>query len=394
MHCLLQVRLRSAGVAIASLILFAAGNLISADEKKIDFSRDIRPILSNNCFKCHGFDEKQRQGGLRLDVKDGFGAKLESGAVAVVPGKPDESELIKRLVHADPAEKMPPVASGKKLSPEQVELIKKWVAQGGEYKTHWSFIPPVHGAPPEVTAKEAVKNPIDNFVLARLQSEGLKPSAPADKVTLIRRVTYDLSGLPPTPAEVDAFLADNSPEAYEKVVDRLLKSPRYGEHMGRFWLDAVRYGDTHGLHFDNERALWPYRDWVIKAFNDNKPFDQFTTEQVAGDLLPGSTLEQKIASGFNRCNVSTSEGGSINEEVLVRYATDRTEALSTIFLGLTMGCAVCHDHKFDPLTQKEFYSLYAFYNSAADAAMDGNALSPPPIMKLKSPEDDAKLAAL
>jgi len=390
MRCFSHVPLRLAGAGAVCWFLIAAGNFVFAEDRKIDFSRDIRPILSNNCFKCHGFDEKQRQGGLRLDVKDGFGAKLESGAVAVVPGKPDESELVKRITHADAAEKMPPVASGKKLTPEQVELIKKWVTQGGEYKLHWSFIPPVHGAPPDVAAKEAVKNPIDNFVIARLQAEGLKPAAPADKVTLVRRVTFDLTGLPPTLAEVDAFLADGTPEAYEKVVDRLLKSPRYGEHMARYWLDAARYGDTHGLHFDNERALWPYRDWVIKAFNDNKPFDQFTTEQVAGDLLPGSTLEQKIASGFNRCNVSTSEGGSINEEVLVRYATDRTEALSTIFLGLTMGCAVCHDHKFDPLTQKEFYSLYAFYNSAADAAMDGNALSPPPIMKLKSPEHEAK----
>lgn len=383
----------TAGAALVLFLFLAPEMPARGDEKKIDFSRDIRPILSNNCFKCHGFDEKQRQAGLRLDVQEGFSATLESGAVAVVPGKSAESELVKRITHADPAEKMPPETSGKKLSPEQVELLKKWVEQGGEYKTHWSFIAPQHATPPEVAQKEAVKNPIDNFILARLAQEGLKASPPADKTTLIRRVTYDLTGLPPTPAEVDAFLGDNSPEGYEKVVDRLLKSPRYGEHMARYWLDAARYGDTHGLHFDNERSLWPYRDWVIKAFNDNKPFDQFTIEQIAGDLLPNSTLDQKIGSGFNRCNVSTSEGGSINEEVLVRYAIDRTETLSTVFLGLTLGCAVCHDHKFDPLTQKEFYSLYAFYNSAADAAMDGNAISPPPIMKLMSAEQETQLKA-
>lgn len=381
-------RLTAAALLLLStLIVFSA----QADEKKIDFSRDIRPILSNNCFKCHGFDEKQRQGGLRLDIKEGATAKLESGASAIVAGKSGESELAKRINSADESTKMPPPATGKRLTPQQIELLTKWIDQGGEYATHWSFIAPVRHTPPEVTHAEAVRSPIDRFILKRLEEEGLQPSAPADKITLLRRVTFDLTGLPPTPAEVDAFLADNSPQAYETVVDHLLQSPRYGEHMARYWLDAVRYGDTHGLHFDNERSMWPYRDWVIRAFNDNKPFDQFAIEQVAGDLLPNSTLEQKIGSGFNRCNVSTSEGGSINDEVLVRYATDRTEAVSTVFLGLTMGCAVCHDHKFDPLTQKEFYQLFAFYSSAADAAMDGNAISPPPIMKLTSPENEAQL---
>ena len=365
-----------------------------AAEKKINFNRDIRPILSNNCYKCHGFDDKQRQAGLRLDTQEGATKKLDSGSIAVVPGKHGESALVQRIISTDAQTKMPPAASGKVLTAEQVELLKRWVAEGAEFRQHWAFIKPERPAPPEVANKPAVRNAIDNFALQRLEEEGLKPSAMADKVTLIRRVTLDLTGLPPTPAEVDGFLADNTAEAYEKVVDRLLKSPRYGEHQARYWLDAARYGDSHGLHFDNERSIWPYRDWVVKAFNDNKPFDQFTLEQIAGDLLPNPTLDQKIATGFNRCNVSTSEGGSIDEEVLVRYAVDRVETTSTVFMGLTLGCAVCHDHKFDPVTQKEFYQLYAFFSSTQDAAMDGNALSPPPIMKLTQPEAEAQLKAL
>jgi len=367
----------------------------SAAEEKVDFNRDIRPILSNTCFKCHGFDDKTRQADLRLDVPEGATKKLESGAVAVVPGKLAESELVRRITAADPAERMPPADSGKFLKPEQIELLKRWVAEGAEFKQHWSFLPPVRPTPPVVTpAAERIANPIDQFISARLEKAGLSPSPPADKVTLLRRVTLDLTGLPPTLAEVEAFLADDSPQAYEAVVDRLLKGPRYGEHMARYWLDAARYGDTHGLHLDNERSMWPYRDWVVRAFNENLPFDRFTVEQLAGDQLPEATLDQLVASGFNRCNVSTSEGGSIDEEVRVRYAVDRTETMSTVFLGLTLGCAVCHTHKFDPVSQKEFYQLYAFFNSAADAAMDGNALSPPPIKKLATPEQAAQLKAL
>ncbi|MDX1944411.1 MAG: PSD1 and planctomycete cytochrome C domain-containing protein [Pirellulaceae bacterium] len=377
------------------LLLAGVIGPVTADEPPLDFNRHIRPILSDACFKCHGFDDKTRMADLRLDTAEGAMAKLESGAVAVVPGKLGESELVRRITSTDAGERMPPEGSGKSLSPQQIELLKKWVGQGAPYKQHWSFITPQRQAPPEVAKhKDAVRNPIDQFILARLEQEKLGPSPAADKVTLLRRVTLDLTGLPPTTEEVDAFVADESPEAYEKVVDRLLKSPRYGEHMARYWLDAARYGDTHGLHLDNERSMWPYRDWVVGAFNSNLPFDQFTVWQIAGDLLPGSTLEQKIASGFNRCNVSTSEGGSINEEVRVRYAVDRTETMSTVFLGLTLGCAVCHTHKFDPVTQKEFYQLYAFFNSAADAAMDGNQLSPPPIMKLMGPEQQSQLKSL
>lgn len=368
--------------------------LAAAAEPAVDFNRDIRPILSDACYKCHGFDDAKRQAGLRLDTFEGATAKGDSGATAIVPGKSAESEIIKRLAAADPSERMPPADSGKTVTPEQIELIKRWIDQGATYQGHWSFIPPVRPELPQVKAQDRVRNPIDNFILARLEKENLAPAPQADKVTLIRRVTYDLTGLPPTLAEIDEFVADQSPGAYEKLVDRLLRSPRYGEHMARYWLDAARYGDTHGLHFDNERSIWPYRDWVVRAFNENLPYDQFTIWQIAGDLIPNATLEQKIASGFNRCNVTTSEGGSINEEVLVRYAVDRTETMSTVFLGLTLGCAVCHNHKFDPVSQKEFYQLYAYFNSAADAAMDGNALLPSPVMKVAEPDQLAKLVEL
>ncbi|MFM7843545.1 MAG: DUF1549 domain-containing protein, partial [Planctomycetota bacterium] len=345
------------GIATALVLSLAGGSVASAQGPTIDYARQIRPLLSDRCYKCHGPDDQERKAGLRLDVRDTALAKLESGQAAIVPSKSGESELARRLDSADPDLKMPPPDSGKTLSAAEIQLIKTWIDQGAPWKDHWSFVKPSKPQPPETKAGNLVRSPIDRFVIARLEREGLAPSPVADKVTLIRRATLDLTGLPPTPAEVDAFLADNAPEAYERVVDRLLKSPRYGEHMARYWLDAVRYGDTHGLHLDNERSMWPYRDWVINAFNNNLPFDQFTVEQLAGDLLPNATLEQKVASGFNRCNVSTSEGGSINDEVLVRYAVDRTEALSTVWLGLTMGCAVCHNHKYDPITQKEFYQL-------------------------------------
>ncbi|MBC7967812.1 MAG: DUF1549 domain-containing protein, partial [Fuerstia sp.] len=364
----------------------------AADE--VDYNRDVRPILSDTCYKCHGPDAAERKAGLRLDSHDGAVAKLESGATAIVPGKTDEGELLARIRSTDPDLIMPPPVSGKKLTPQQIDTLTKWIAQGAEYKGHWSFIRPQRAAPPAVSDEAWCRNPIDRFVMEKLDTTGLKPSAEADRVTLIRRVTLDLTGLPPTPDEVHAFLADADPNAYEKVVDRLLASPRFGEQMTRYWLDLVRYGDSHGLHLDNERALWKYREWVINAINANKPFDQFTVEQLAGDLLPDSTIDQKIATGFNRCNVSTSEGGSINEEVLVRYAVDRTETMSTIFMGMTLGCAVCHDHKFDPVTQKEFYQLFAFYNASADAAMDGNALAPPPTIKVPTSEQTAMIADL
>ena len=367
-----------------------SSSFVAAADRKIEFNQDVRPILSNNCYLCHGPDKNQLQAGLRLDKSDLAKTKLESGHTAIIPNDVAGSSLYARIISSDPNAKMPPNDSGKSLTPAEIEILKQWIEQGAEYQGHWSFIPAVRRDPPLTRFTSHIRNEIDRFILSRLEGEGLEPSAEADKFSLIRRATIDLTGLPPTPAEVDAFLADNSAEAYERVVDRLLMSPRYGEHQGRIWLDAARYGDTHGLHLDNERSMWPYREYVINAFNQNKPFDQFTTEQLAGDLIPNATVDQKVASGFNRCNVTTSEGGSIDDEVLVRYAVDRTEALSTVFLGLTLQCAVCHSHKFDPVSQKEFYSLYSYFYSMADAAMDGNALLPPPILKLPTDEHTKK----
>src|SRR5262249_47176068 len=257
----------------------------------------------------------------------------------------------------------------KHLSPQQVATLKRWIAEGAEYERHWSLIPPVRPALPAVKNAKWCRNPIDTFILARLEKEGLKPAPEADRRTLARRVSLDLTGLPPDPAEVEAFVNDRAPDAYEKLVDRLLASPRWGEHRARYWLDAARYADTNGIHFDNYREIWSYRDWVIRAFNENKPFDQFTLEQLAGDLLPNPTLDQQVATGFNRCNITTNEGGAIAEEYLVLYTRERTETVSQVWLGTTAGCAVCHDHKFDPLTQREFYEMAAFFNNTTQRAM-------------------------
>ncbi len=369
----------------------AAPSIVTAKPAaKIDFNRDIRPLLSDNCFGCHGPDEKTRKGKLRLDLPEGA-FKARDPLPAITPKDLAKSELWNRITTKDEDDLMPPADSHKKLLPEQIELIRKWIVQGAEYEGHWAFEKAVKPALP-AKGKGWAKNEIDQFVAAQLDQKKLKPEAEANKETLIRRITFDLTGLPPTPAEVDAFLADKSKNAYEKLVDRLMASPRYGEHQARYWLDAVRYGDTHGLHLDNERSMWPYRDWVVKAFNENLPFDQFTIWQIAGDLLPNPTREQKIASGYNRNNVSTSEGGSIEDEYYVRYAVDRTETTSAIWMGLTTGCAACHDHKFDPISQKEFYSLYAFFNSNTEKAMDGNVALPPPTMKLPSAEEEKQLA--
>ena len=373
---------------ISALVLSAA---TAAAADKLDFNRDVRPILSDNCFACHGFDAKKRKADLRLDVAEGAYTAID-GVLPIKPGDPEVSSIIQRILSKDEDEVMPPPETHKKVTPAQAEILKRWIKEGAEYKRHWSFEAPVKAEPPAV--KGPVSSPIDAFIQARLAAEKLSAAPEASKETLIRRVTLDLTGLPPTLAEIDAFLADTSPDAYEKVVSRLLKSERYGEHMGRYWLDAARYADTHGLHLDNERSMWPYRDWVVRAFNQNLPYDQFTIWQLAGDQLPKATEEQQIASGFNRCNVTTSEGGSINEEFVFRYAVDRADTTVAVWMGLTAGCAVCHDHKFDPISQKEFYSLYAFFNSAADPAMDGNILLTPPILQLSTQEQKKELAAL
>ena len=360
----------------------------------IEFNRQIRPILSEKCFRCHGNDPGARQADLRLDLRERAIAELETGGAAITPGSSSTSKLIARITSDDDDFRMPPLESGKTLSAAEIELFREWIDQGAPWQQHWSFITPHRPDEPTTSDPGWVRNGIDTFVLDHLVSVGLDPSPEADRATLIRRVTLDLTGLPPTIDEIDVFLSDDSPNAYENVVDRLLESPRYGEHMARYWLDAARYGDTHGLHLDNDRSMWPWRDWVINAYNANMPFDQFTIEQLAGDLLPGATIDQRIASGFNRNNVTTSEGGAINAEYLVKYAADRVETTSTVWMGLTTGCAQCHDHKFDPISQKEYYQFFAYFNNITEKAMDGNRNDPPPIVRAPTAESSAKLELL
>ncbi|HEX8520624.1 MAG TPA: DUF1553 domain-containing protein [Tepidisphaeraceae bacterium] len=360
----------------------------------VSFNRDVRPILSDTCFKCHGFDASKRKADLRLDSLEGATKDLGSGAGAIVPHHPEESEGYRRLISDDPEEKMPPPASGLTVTKEQQELIKQWIAQGAQYEAHWSLVKPVAPRVPQVQQKDWPQNPIDNFILAKLEQENVKPSAEADRVTLIRRVTLDLTGLPPTPAEVDAFLADQSPTAYERLVDRLLASPRYGERMAMRWLDLARYADTNGYQIDTERAQWPWRDWVIEAFNSNQPFDKFTVEQLAGDLIPNATLEQKVASGFNRNHRITLEGGSIPEEFRTEYVFDRVETTATTWLGLTMGCARCHDHKYDPITQKDFYRFFAFFNNVPENGIDGQFYNSTPFIPVPQGAARAQLTSL
>ncbi len=369
----------------------AFGDEAALQSSTLDFGRDIRPILSDHCFACHGPDEAARQSSLRLDeVASAYGI-ADSGLAAVVPNDLSASQLVVRIDATDADSIMPPPEANKRLTENQRELLRQWIASGAPYASHWSLVPPRRHSAPAVRSVEPLVDPIDAFIIAKIQSQGLTANETEQRDMLLRRVTFDLTGLPPTLQEREDFLADNSLEAFEKVVDRLLESPRFGEHLGRYWLDLVRYGDTHGLHLDNYREMWPYRDWVIKAINENMPFDQFIQEQLAGDLLPGATLDQQIASGFNRLNVTTSEGGSIYEEVFARNVIDRTDAFGTIFLGLTTGCAVCHDHKFDPLSQKDFYSLAAFFNSLDGRALDGNAKDHPPVVSVPTPESDAQL---
>jgi hypothetical protein len=374
-----------APLSIVCGLLLCSGNsarLAWADQP-IEFNRDIRPILSENCFRCHGPDSASRKADLRLDKR---AAAIESGALE--PGKPEDSGLVQRIFSTDPDEQMPPPDSHKKLTAEQKKLLERWVAAGAEYQPHWSFIAPQRPVLPAVRNEGWAKTAVDRFILARLEQQGLAPAAEADRRTLARRASLDLTGLPPSPEQVEQFVADTAPDAYEKYVDRLLAMPQWGEHRARYWLDAARYADTHGIHFDNYREMWSYRDWVIRAFNRNMPFDKFTIEQLAGDLLPNRTLDQQVASGFNRCNMTSNEGGLIPEEYLVLYTRDRIETTAQVWLGLTAGCAVCHDHKFDPLTQKEFYELASFFNNTIQGAMDGNIKDTPPIVQVPALEDD------
>jgi Protein of unknown function (DUF1553)/Protein of unknown function (DUF1549)/Planctomycete cytochrome C len=347
---------------------------------QVSFNRNIRPILSKRCFACHGPDAKTVKGKLRLDDR-ASAVKDRDGHWAIVPKDPNASEVMARVTSKDAAKRMPPPEAGGPLSPGEIDLMRRWIALGAEYEGHWSFIAPKRPAVPAVRHRQAVRNPIDSFVISRLEAADLAPAPEADRRTLIRRATLDLTGLPPTPTEVRAFVNDRSPDAYEKVLDRLLASPRFGEHQARYWLDAARYADTNGYQYDKQRDQWVWRDWVIHAFNTNMPFDRFTVEQMAGDLLPNSTDQTRLATGFHRNHPITIEGGVIDEEYRTEYVIDRVVTTSTTFMGLTFICARCHDHKYDPITRDDFYSFFAFFNNVPERGLNGFA----PMARITSP---------
>ncbi len=360
---------------------------------KLDYDLDIRPILSENCYKCHGFDDKQRMAGLRLDTAAGATCRLASGKVAVKPGDLKGSEIIARILD-NGALRMPPVGSGKSLNAGQITLLKRWVREGGQYRDHWAFVSPARPVVPKVQNSKWVRNPIDAFVLARLEKGRLTPSQEADRSTLLRRLSIDLTGLPPTIEEQKRFTSDMLPGAYERVVDRLLSSPHYGERMAITWLDLARYADTHGYHIDSGRDMWRWRDWVIDAYNRNMPYDQFATEQLAGDLLPGATLHQKIATGFNRNHPIDFEGGAIPEEYAAAYIFDRIDTTSTAFMGLTMRCGQCHDHKYDPITQKDYYRFFAFFHNVPEKGLDGQTGNAAPFIQAPTPDQEKRQTEL
>ncbi|HTM47325.1 MAG TPA: DUF1553 domain-containing protein [Bryobacteraceae bacterium] len=364
------------------ILLLSAGAALHA-APAVDFNQDVRPILSDKCFTCHGPDAASKKVPFRLDS--------EAAARPALVGGADGSKLIRRITSASPAARMPPASSGLQLTGREIDTLRAWVADGARWEKHWSFVPPRRPPLPDVAGKRWPRNPVDSFILSRLEREGLKPSPEAGKETLLRRVSLDLTGLPPSPAEMDAFLSDSSAKAYEKAVDRLLDSPRYGERMAERWLDAARYADTNGYQYDPERIMWRWRDWVIDAFNRNQPFDRFSLEQIAGDMLPGSTMEQKIATGFNRNHRSNSEDGIVAEEYAVEYVVDRVETTSTVFLGLTLGCARCHNHKYDPFTQKEFYQLFAYFNNVPELGRAMKNDNSPPLIPAPTAAQQAEL---
>lgn len=383
-------------VAFASLAILAGGIAArpSTPAAKIDFNRDIRPIIGK-CLACHGHDPEAVMAGLRLDVRTVATAPLADGKIAIVPGHPEKSELIRRITSPDPNVLMPPPESNKKLTADEKELLRRWIADGAEYKQHWAFAPLRRPDLPALRLKTWPRNGIDAFVLQKLEESGLRPSPEADRRTLIRRVSLDLTGIPPTPHEVEEFVRDKSPRAYERVVDRLLASPRYGERMAMDWMDYARYADSNGYQADWERFQWRWRDWVIKSFNANMPYDQFTVKQIAGDLLPNATMEDRLATGFNRNHRINTEGGVIPEEWRVETVIDRVETTSYTWLGLTAGCARCHDHKYDPITQREFYSLFAFFNNVPETGTGVEApVNHPPVMQAPSPAQAKRLRDL
>ncbi|HEX7449307.1 MAG TPA: DUF1553 domain-containing protein [Pirellulales bacterium] len=361
---------REIGRCFPLVVLLAASHVFAqSPASEVDFNRDVKPILSNTCYKCHGPDPAERKGGadgLRLDTPDGALIDL-GGYTAIVPGKPEESELIRRIASDDESEKMPPPASGKKLSARDIEVLTQWVRDGAKYAGHWSYVKPVRHKLPAVHDTAWPRNEIDHFILARLERERLHPSPEADRYALIRRVSLDLTGLPPTLAEVDAFVADEDPLAYEKLVDQLLQRPAYGEHWARMWLDLARYADSAGYADDPERTIWLFRDYVIRSLNANKPFDQFTVEQIAGDLLPGADDEQLVATAFHRNTLTNNEGGTNDEEFRNVAVVDRVNTTMAVWMGTTIACAQCHNHKYDPITQEEFFRFFAFFNNTEDA---------------------------
>lgn len=385
-----MARLISLGSVCLCLLVPAA---VDADEA-IDFSREIRPILAEHCLHCHGPDAKKRKADLRLDELASAIAQ-RGGLQAIAPGKPERSTLLERVQSDDPDVQMPPADAGqRRLTPGEIDLLRRWIAQGAKWSEHWSFVVPRRPSLPTVRDDTWPRNGVDYFILSRLDREGLRQSTQADPVGLLRRVTQDLTGLPPTIEEVENFLADDSPDAYEKVVARLLNSPRYGEHMALAWLDAARYADTSGYQADWERFMWPWRDWVVGANNANFPFDQFTVEQLAGDLLPNATLSQVLATGFNRNHRINDEGGSLDAEFEVEYVVDRVDTTSTVWLGLTAGCARCHDHKYDPISQKEYYRLFAFFNNVPEKGIDGRHGAAKPFIEVPNPTVQARIGDL
>lgn len=367
---------------LAIVVTWWAARRAATTAKSVSFNETIQPILSENCYACHGPDPGARKAGLRLDRADFAFVSHEKYGSAIIRGNPDKSPLVRRIESNDPKERMPPPEAHRTLKPEQVALLRRWVKEGAVYEEHWSFIASKHPTIPKTKNRQWERNPVDSFILNRLEKEGLKPSEEADRPTLIRRVTYDLTGMPPSPEEAAAFADDGSANAYEKVVDRLLESPRYGEHRAHYWLDVARYGDTHGLHLDNFRSIWPYRDYVIKSYNQGKPFDQFVKEQIAGDMMPAKNLDTIVASAFLRAGISSGEGGALIEELRVNNKRERAEAFGAAFLGLTTGCAVCHDHKFDPITRRDFYQLTAFFNNLTENPSNDDRADWPPFIRV------------
>ncbi|MBT6846767.1 MAG: DUF1549 domain-containing protein, partial [Planctomycetaceae bacterium] len=369
---------------------------ITQSAEPLQYNRDVLPILAENCFACHGADSAARKADLRLDQRE---AAIDFGAI--VAGQPDDSELLNRVLTDDAELIMPPAELKKTLTAEEKEILKRWISAGAEYQRHWSLIAPRQAELPKARKKSWAKNGIDRFVLARLQEEGLSPAAEASPAQLFRRVHLDVTGLPPAAEDVADFVAAyrGSKENRDKVlggwIDKLMQTSAWGEHRARYWLDAARYGDTHGLHFDNYREMWPYRDWVIRSFNANQPFNQFTIEQIAGDLLPKPSTDQLIATGFQRCNITTNEGGTIDEENLANYAADRVQTIGWVYFGITTNCAQCHDHKFDAITMKDYYSLAAFFRNTTQGPKDGNIKDGRgPVIKVPLEADRERLAAL